>query len=164
MIGKVARSLLHELSPDARTTERLGAWLSQQLGPKPGDFVALEGAVGVGKSVFARGFVRQATGVPDLKVLSPTFLLEQEYPLYNRKYFVRHFDLYRFSPEMTLVDARALEWEQALSSDVCLVEWTERIKQPSLWPRRWIRIRLDFVNDTSAIDMCNVVIDELTLD
>lgn len=47
--------------------------------PKKGDVIFLQGDLGAGKSVFARGFVRGAVGNWDLDVPSPTYLLSNTY-------------------------------------------------------------------------------------
>jgi len=114
--------------------------------------------VGAGKSVFARGFIREAMGDPDLRVQSPTFLLEQEYEMPSSSknnnestIVIHHFDLYRFDPEMTEIDARALDWRESVTKGVCLVEWPERIKRSSLLPPRWISVKIDFSDDDERL-------------
>jgi tRNA threonylcarbamoyl adenosine modification protein YjeE len=96
-----------------------------------GDAVLLRGAVGAGKSVFARGVVRALTGDRTLVVPSPTFLLEHEYgpvALHGARCSVRHFDLYRLGERgraLSAVDWDALGWGDVLFRDVCLIEWPE---------------------------------------
>lgn len=141
MRRRAIRTLLDQFTQNPEETEAIGRQVARLLGPRPGDFLALQGSVGMGKSVFARGFIREATKLPDLKVLSPTFLLEQEYLAPSMgNMCIRHFDLYRFEPEMTEVDAKALDWYTALSNDACLVEWPERMKQAKLWPQVWTQV------------------------
>lgn len=43
--------------------------------------ICLSGDLGTGKTVLARGFLQTATGQPNLRVTSPTFLLAQKYNL-----------------------------------------------------------------------------------
>src|ERR1700760_2947217 len=62
-----------------------------------GDAILLEGELGAGKSEFARAFLREVTGDPDLEVPSPTFTLVQSYE--TRLGPVHHFDLWRLEGE-----------------------------------------------------------------
>jgi tRNA threonylcarbamoyladenosine biosynthesis protein TsaE len=128
-------------------TEEFGAEFAQFLGPKHGDFVTLKGSIGIGKSVFARGFVRKVVNDPDLIVLSPTYLLEQEYSSRDGFITLHHFDLYRFQPEMTLIDAQALDWENSVQKDICLVEWPERIKNDRLLPFISYEVDMSLLHD-----------------
>lgn len=65
--------------------------------------IFLRGGLGVGKSAFARGFLRGATGDERLQVNSPTFLLTLSYPLPTKAksgkeqllFCCQHIDLYR---------------------------------------------------------------------
>jgi tRNA threonylcarbamoyladenosine biosynthesis protein TsaE len=101
--------------PDLAATTKAGAALGQCL--RPGDFVALHGDLGAGKTTLARAVI-QSLNPAETEVPSPTFTLVQEYPgpLY-------HFDLYRLSsPE----EVRELGWEEAREG-ICLVEWPERL-------------------------------------
>ena len=88
---------------------------------KGGDIFLLEGPLGAGKSVFARGFIRALCG-KDTNVPSPTFTLVQSYetetaPLY-------HFDLYRLEDPDELYE---IGWEDALAGGIVLVEWPQRL-------------------------------------
>ena len=90
------------------------------------ELLLLYGDVGVGKTVFARGLIRSLLRDENEAVRSPTYLLEQEYA--TDKLVIRHYDFYRFEPEMTLVDAKAIDWFHAVKNDICIVECPERIK------------------------------------
>ena len=57
--------------------EEVGALLATTL--SPGTVIFLEGDLGAGKTVWARGFVRGAVGDDTLRVTSPTYLLDQTY-------------------------------------------------------------------------------------
>ena len=43
--------------------------------------ICLDGDLGAGKTAFARGFLRAATGDEELRVTSPTYLLVNVYPI-----------------------------------------------------------------------------------
>lgn len=91
-----------------------------------GDVVALGGALGTGKTTFARFLIEALSlhaGVPAPdEVPSPTYTLVQVYdagPL-----TLWHFDLYRLErPE----DALELAIEEAFNDAVTLIEWPERL-------------------------------------
>lgn len=87
----------------------------------PGDLYALQGTLGAGKSVFARGFIQALTG-KDTEVPSPTFTLVQTYD--TSKGMIWHFDLYRLN---TAEDVYETGWEEALAGGITLVEWPQRL-------------------------------------
>lgn len=104
-----------------KETEALAAKLAELV--KPGDFIALAGDLGAGKTVFARAFIR-ALGRKDEEVPSPTFTIIQTYELGDIR--VHHVDLYRLkTPE----EALELGLEEARSDGVILMEWPERLGQ-----------------------------------
>jgi len=109
----------------AEETEALGEVLGQKL--DSGDLVLLYGDLGTGKTTFVKGLAR-GLGVPeDTYVVSPSFVLINEYqgrvPLY-------HVDLYRLSPE----DVEELGLWELLSQGVMVIEWAERLERAP-WPR-----------------------------
>ena len=96
--------------------ERLGGLL------EPGDFIALVGELGAGKTQFAKGIARGLQVDPETPVTSPTYTIlniyEGRLPLY-------HFDLYRLQDGG---EVEALGFEEYFSgSGVCVVEWAERM-------------------------------------
>ena len=103
--------------PNEAASLRLGAWLAGRL--QAGDVVALDGALGAGKTTLARGVIGQLCGVGE--VPSPTFSLVQHYAAGD--FDICHADLYRLdAPE----EAEAL----GLFEDdrrVVLLEWAERL-------------------------------------
>ena len=71
-----------ELNIDTpETMEEVGGVISSVT--KPGDIVFLDGDLGAGKTCFSRGFIRTRSGVSDLRVTSPTYLLCNTYPSYD---------------------------------------------------------------------------------
>ncbi len=110
--------------------------LGREIGmaAKPGEVYALEGDLGVGKTVFAKGFA-EGLGI-DEAVISPTFTIMQIYeggrlPLY-------HFDVYRIE-EPEEMDEIGYE-EYFFGQGVCLVEWANQL--PEIMPKETIRIRV----------------------
>ena len=86
---------------------------------KRGDVFALYGTLGVGKSVFARSFIKTLTNANE--VPSPTFTLVQAYEAPN--FEIYHFDLYRLKSEDEVFE---LGFEEALYEGVCLIEWPDK--------------------------------------
>ena len=89
----------------------------------PGTIICLCGDLGVGKTVFTKGFAK-ALGITE-PVVSPTFTIFQIYndgrlPLY-------HFDVYRIDDpdEMEEIGFR----EYFYGDGVSLVEWAEKIEE-----------------------------------
>ena len=86
---------------------------------KAGDFLALYGAVGSGKTVFTRGVCR-GLGCR-LEAHSPTFNIINFYP---GNIEVAHVDLYRIDSGL-----HELGWDELIESDrVIVVEWAEKAK------------------------------------
>ena len=105
---------------DPAATARLGLLLSEQL--QAGDVIALEGALGAGKSVLARGIIQAACPAED-DIPSPTFTLVQTYEPDDLP-LIMHFDLYRLqTPEESL----ELGIEDAFIDAICLIEWPQRL-------------------------------------
>lgn len=118
-------------SPDE--TRRLGHWLGQRL--QPGDFVALVGDLGAGKTALSGGILAglgvERTGG------SPTFTLLWEY---QGRLPVYHWDVYRLRSPEELDD---LGYEEYFYGDgVNLVEWADRVER--LWPTDYLRIDLAY--------------------
>ncbi|MTH59197.1 tRNA (adenosine(37)-N6)-threonylcarbamoyltransferase complex ATPase subunit type 1 TsaE [Paracoccus litorisediminis] len=88
---------------------------------KPGDVVALEGAVGAGKTHFARAFIRARQGDLAEDVPSPTFTLVQTYddPMGTE---IWHADLYRLTHPDELAE---LGLDEAMREAVVLIEWPD---------------------------------------
>ena len=102
--------------PDEQATAALARRLAALA--RPGDVIALSGGLGVGKTCFARAFLRARAGDPALEVPSPTFTLVQTYDLPGG--VVWHLDLYRLkSPD----EAWELGIEEAFGSAILLIEW-----------------------------------------
>lgn len=90
---------------------------------KPGSIICLDGDLGVGKSVFARGFAR-GLGITE-PVTSPTFTLVQIYE--GGRLNMYHFDVYRIGDPSEMYD---IGYEDYFYSDgVCLVEWASLISE-----------------------------------
>lgn len=101
-----------------------------------GQVICLIGDLGVGKTVFSKGF---ATGMNiEDHITSPTFTIVHEYegrlPLY-------HFDVYRINNEEEMEEIGYEEY--FYGEGVCLIEWADRI--PDIIPEyaKYITIEKD---------------------
>ena len=109
---------------DETATEALARALAAIA--RPGDVLALRGALGAGKTTFARAFIHardRAHGGPgEEEVPSPTFTLVQTYELKGGT--VYHFDLFRIE---TPDETHELGIDDALADGISLIEWPERL-------------------------------------
>ncbi|MFV0520503.1 MAG: tRNA (adenosine(37)-N6)-threonylcarbamoyltransferase complex ATPase subunit type 1 TsaE [Lachnospirales bacterium] len=97
------------------------------------DIFCLEGDLGVGKTVFAKGFAKGLQINED--ITSPTFTIVNVYEG-NLKFY--HFDLYRIEDEDELFD---IGFDDYLYGDgVCLVEWPKN--GDSFIPKEAIKIKI----------------------
>ncbi len=123
---------------DLAATARLAQTLARQLAT--GDVVGLRGALGAGKTTFARDVIRALGGAEEGP--SPTFTLVQVYELADLT--VWHFDLYRLgAPE----EAYELGIEDAFADGASLIEWPERMA--ALLPADRLDIALSITGETS---------------
>ncbi len=105
---------------DEQATMRLGAELATVV--VSGDIIALDGSLGVGKTVLARSFIRTLCGEEE-EVPSPTFTLVQMYDTLKND-TIWHFDMYRIKcPE----EALELGIEDAFFDGISLIEWAENL-------------------------------------
>lgn len=116
----------------AEDTEKIGYELGESA--VEGQVYCLNGDLGVGKTVFSKGFAK-GLGIEE-HVNSPTFTIIQEYegrlPLY-------HFDVYRISSEDEMEETGYEDY--FYGEGVSLVEWAELI--PGLIPKDAIYITIE---------------------
>ena len=105
---------------DQDQTEALARSLAPHL--RPGDVLLLSGAIGAGKSTFARAVIRAATGNPQEDVPSPTFTLVQSYETPQGE--IWHSDLYRLGHPDEIFELGLYE---AFETAICLIEWPDRL-------------------------------------
>ncbi|WP_340262803.1 tRNA (adenosine(37)-N6)-threonylcarbamoyltransferase complex ATPase subunit type 1 TsaE [Roseobacter sp. HKCCA0882] len=132
-------------SPEAMSefTEALAPLL------EPGDVLALSGDLGAGKTHFARGVIRtrlaQIGRVEDIP--SPSFTLVQIYEA--RPCDIWHVDLYRLGDPR---DVDELGLIDAFETEICLIEWPERMMAGLPTRTIW----LSFIYDQSAPDQRHI--------
>lgn len=113
--------LLKVRSESEDQTMNLAAAIAQRL--RPGDFIALEGQLGSGKTCFVRGLAK-GLGIDPSAISSPTFVISQEH-LGPRETLV-HVDAYRLSGADEL---ETIGWSEILADgrSIVAVEWPSRI-------------------------------------
>lgn len=105
---------------DAAATEAFGGRLAEALPARGAFAIALDGALGAGKSTLARALLRHL-GVAG-PVPSPTYTLIEPYT--TRRGTVYHMDFYRLESGS---DAEALGLDETRDEEaLLLVEWPER--------------------------------------
>ena len=114
-------------SPEA--TERVGAMLADKL--KRGDFVALYGDLGAGKTAFVRGMAKVLT--PDANPHSPTYTIVY---VYDGKVPLYHFDMYRIKDDDDLYSTGFYDYDDGIIA----AEWCENI--PFALPDSYIRAEI----------------------
>lgn len=103
--------------------------------------VLLEGELGAGKTVFAKGLAAGA-GVTDAgRVSSPSFTLVN---VYQGRYPIFHIDLYRLERPAEIAD---LGWEDMIGQGIVIVEWAEKLT----FPVKGIRVRIETAGDDTRL-------------
>ena len=108
---------------------QLGRLLTQSA------LILLQGDLGAGKSVLARGIARGLGVAPEIPITSPTFTLMNHY---RARLDLYHFDLYRLGGPDELLDIGFDEY--AYGAGIALVEWPERLEDDD-HAGLWINIR-----------------------
>ena len=89
---------------------------------RPGQVYCLNGDLGVGKTVFAKGFAK-GLGIDEV-ISSPTFTIKKSYE--EGRIPLCHFDVYRIEDEDEMEE---IGYEDEFYGDgVSLVEWAENIR------------------------------------
>ena len=115
-------------------TYELGRRLGEQA--SAGDVFTLEGDLGVGKTIFTKGF---AKGLKiEEAISSPTFTIVKEYygrmPLY-------HFDVYRIGDPSEMEEIGYEDY--FYGNGVTIIEWPELIEELIPENAHWIHIQKD---------------------
>ncbi|HEU5307016.1 MAG TPA: tRNA (adenosine(37)-N6)-threonylcarbamoyltransferase complex ATPase subunit type 1 TsaE [Acidimicrobiia bacterium] len=123
---------LHTTTHDAAQTHALGQRIGALL--RAGDVVVLDGDLGTGKTVLAKG-IAVALGI-DEPVVSPTFTVVREYDAPTP---LVHVDVYRLDHLQELHD---LGFDDLVGGEaVTLVEWGDRVS--AALPRDRLRVLLE---------------------
>jgi tRNA threonylcarbamoyladenosine biosynthesis protein TsaE len=121
-------------SPSPERTRALARALAGCI--EGGLVVALDGPLGAGKTLFAKGLA-EGLGLDPAAVTSPTFVLASEYPTPDGRRLV-HVDLYRVGSRDELEEAGFADMLDAAA--VVVVEWAERFPEALPGDRLSLRI------------------------
>ena len=103
---------------------------------KSKDIYCLSGDLGVGKTVFVKGFTK-ALEVEGY-ISSPTFTILN---IYNGKHEIYHFDMYRIEEVDELYN---IGFDEYLFGDgISIIEWPEKIEEALPKEAVWIKIEKD---------------------
>ena len=131
--SRSAKLVVHTAS--AAATHEWGRRLGERLAA--GDFVALCGPLGAGKTCFVQG-LGEGLGVVG-RITSPTFIIIRHHP---GAVPLCHADAYRVGGPDELEDAGLLE---CLGQAVVALEWAERTR--GLWPDDLYLVELSLENE-----------------
>lgn len=139
----MTQALLQLDMPDETATADFAAQMANLL--RPGDTLLLEGAIGAGKSTFARALIRSRLGRME-EVPSPTFTLVQTYE--DARGDMWHCDLYRLThPD----EAIELGLDEAFETAICLIEWPDRLAD--LAPASALCLAFEAREDHHVVDL-----------
>lgn len=124
----LSRKQLEELA--ARTAESI----------LPGESVFLTGELGVGKSVFARSFLRKLGVSGDIP--SPSFIVNAVYYVDNLE--LHHIDLYRLDGTAFEIETYGIE-DALISNSICIIEWAEKLED--VLKEEGVSISIEYTDD-----------------
>ena len=145
--------MTYRVTSDVETAE-FGRKLAEKLIQlnKKRAYIAMRGEMGVGKTVFTRGFVSY---FGHANVKSPTYTIVNEYRPSGKR--VYHFDLYRIEDGD---DLESIGYHDYVESDAyCIVEWSERV--PEYIPEDAITVTISRVSDDEAAR--DIILEGVTL-
>ena len=110
---------------------------------KKGDYIFLEGELGVGKTTFAKYLINHLNHKFKKKiveVLSPTFNVVQYYNI-NKKVSIAHYDLYKIKSKKELENIGLFDFEDKF---INLVEWPNLLNKKKI---NKIKIKLKYTKN-----------------
>lgn len=142
--------LMEFVSKSEKETRKLAQILAKEIIRNPrlrsrAVVIGLEGELGAGKTVFAKGFAK-GLGIKD-KITSPTFILMRVYNFKTKggpgPRFLFHFDCYRLKNHKDMVLLGAKEFI-ADPRNIILIEWSDRVQK--VLPARHIKVHIDHID------------------
>ena len=132
--------MIRYFSSSESETEAIGTEVAGIM--KNGDFLAVYGEMGSGKTVFMRGFVGKL--VPNALVSSPTYAILNVYE--GESISINRFDMYRITSEE---DLYSTGYEEVILHGITVCEWSENIEE--FLPEHYIRVIFKKTSETERI-------------
>lgn len=128
---------IYHITHSAEETQRVAAELATKL--HGGEFVALIGDLGAGKTTFTQGLV--AAFGSDVRVKSPTFTVMNEYRIGDHRTIKRvvHIDFWRFTSEKELGALELVDYRRP--DTVIVAEWPDVLRDVDFSPDVVVRLR-----------------------
>jgi len=105
---------------------------------KKGEVIGLEGELGSGKTVFAKG-IAAGLGIKPKFIRSPTFVLMHNY---EGKFPVSHFDCYRLIKGDEIFE---LGFFDLAKNSITIIEWVNKITSPILLGKELLIIKFQII-------------------
>ncbi|MBN1326292.1 tRNA (adenosine(37)-N6)-threonylcarbamoyltransferase complex ATPase subunit type 1 TsaE [Candidatus Falkowbacteria bacterium] len=115
------------ISKNEKNTYQIAAKLAKKL--RGGEIIALEGDLGVGKTIFTKG-LGKAFSIKQ-HITSPTFVLMKIYRIQNKKFRIKnlvHVDCYRLDEPQELFYLGLEEYINRPDT-IVIIEWADKIKK-----------------------------------
>jgi tRNA threonylcarbamoyladenosine biosynthesis protein TsaE len=135
-------------SKSPQETIRLGIKLARFL--QDGDFIALTGILGAGKTYFTKGIAKGLGVSKKHQITSPSFVLGNLY--YGKKMAIYHFDAYRLNNPKELL--RLGLDESSLTKSVTVLEWADRLLSlipKNMNPAQIIKVRFKILGSQKRL-------------
>lgn len=129
---KNSMSISKIITNSSQETKKIGIKLAavikkERVNPKQALVIALEGDLGSGKTTFIQGLAA-GLGVKE-NVLSPTFVIQKDFPLSQKKYKnLFHIDAYRLKKPEELLE---LGFSDLIKNpeNIIVIEWADKVKE-----------------------------------
>ena len=121
--------------------EKVGSRVAAIVGN--GDVILLKGDLGAGKTTFTRGLIRSKFEDEDMRVTSPSYLLDNVYE-YDESQYIHHMDLYRLP---TGCDLSILGIPEIYGTSLCIIEWPQRMGTNI--PNQYLDVAINIGDDES---------------
>ena len=134
------KEILKVITISEQETQKIGGLFAQEVlrfSSRQAAVVGLEGELGAGKTVFAKGFAR-GLGIQE-EMKSPTFILMRAFQVPHKNKMFLHFDAYRTHSAKEFLQ---IGFKNFLADrrNVLLIEWADMIKK--ILPKEYFRVAL----------------------